>query len=66
VPHDLVGEIVGDLFEGKEDASYWGAKGDRDAGCGGGGEDFSFFGFVFAVLGEEFEVDVCAAAGYVD
>jgi hypothetical protein len=54
MPHDLVGEIVGDLFEGKEDASYWGAKGDRDAGCGGGGEDFSFFGFVFAVLGEEF------------
>jgi hypothetical protein len=66
VPHDLVGEIVRDLFEGKEDAADGGTKCDGDSRSRGGGEDFAFLGFVFAVLGEEFEVDVCAAASYVD
>jgi len=45
MPHDLVGEVIRDLFEGEEDAADGGAEGDGHACCAGGGEDFAFFGW---------------------
>jgi|SRR5271170_4807735 len=45
VPHYFVGEVVGDLFEGEEDAAYGGAKCDGHACCGSGREDLAFFGY---------------------
>lgn len=66
MPHGFIGEVVGELFEGEEDAANGGAEGDGDAGGRGGGEDFTFAGFVLVQGGEELHEDVCAAAGDMD
>lgn len=66
LPHCLVGEVVGELFEAEEHTADGGAESDRDAGGGGGREDLAFAGLVGREVGEGLHEDVCAAAGDMD
>jgi len=54
------------LFQREQHAADWGTEGNAYSRSRCSGENFAFFGFILPVCGEEFEVEVCTAAGDVD
>lgn len=66
LPHRLVREVVGELFEAEEHAADGRAESYRDAGGGGGREDLAFTGLVSREVSEGLHKDVGATASNVD
>lgn len=66
LPHCLVREVVGELFEAKEHAADGRAESYRDTGGGGGREDLAFTGLVSREVGEGLHKNIGATASNVD